>query len=213
MKDNVNPQQIEAIKNWLGTGSIDIFGPQYAGKDTQGHMLVEVLDAAPLMGGGDILRNSIVPEHIKKIMNEGRLIPTPDYIAIVLPHLSKPEFAGKPLVLSAFGRWYGEEKGMLQVATQSNHPLKAIVYLSLSETESWERWKKINPLSRNGGIRQDEAEYALEMRLKEFREKTLPVIDFYRSMGILIEVDGNQPPKKVFSDIIAGLLEFAQKEN
>lgn len=210
MKDNLNPERINILKNWLGTGSINIFGPQFSGKDTQGNMLVEAFGAAPLLGGGDILRNSIIPEHTKKIMERGELFPTQDYIDIVLPYLSRSEFNGKPLILSAVGRWYGEEKGVLKVTTESNHPLKAVVYLTLNEELIWKRWENHNNLS-NRGMRQDDTRESLEMRLKEFREKTLPVIDVYRDMGILIEVNGDQPPKNVFKDVTTGLLTFAQK--
>ncbi len=213
MKHNINPKQQQTIKEWLGTGSINIFGPQYAGKDTQGSCLVETFDAAPLLGGGDILRNSVIPQHVEKFLNQGILVPIKDYIEIVLPYLTNPAFAGKSLILSAVGRWDGEQEGVLEVATKSNHPLRAVVYITLPEEVTWERWKKIHPQSRNGGVRQDEAQHALEMRLKEFKIKTLPVIEFYRSRKILIEVDGNQDREKVFSDIIDELYKFASAEN
>lgn len=211
MKENVATHQQEVIKKWLGTGSINIFGPQYAGKDTQGNKLVEMLDAAPLIGGGDILRSSVIPEHVKDIMNQGQLIPTKDYIEIVLPYLAQPAFANKPLVLSAVGRWHGEEKGVLQATTESNHPLKAVVYMKLAEEVIWSRWVANN--SRNGGLRQDEAKHALEMRLEEFRQKTLPVIDFYCELGLLIEIDGDQTPEKVFGDILNALYKKAKTKS
>jgi adenylate kinase len=209
MKYVPNPEYIKVIKNWLGTGAINIFGPQFSGKDTQGNMLVKAFGAAPLLGGGDILRNSTIPKHSKQIMERGELFPTQDYIDIVLPYLSRPEFTGKPLILSAVGRWFGEEKGVLKVTAQSNHPLKAVIYLTLNEELIWKRWQNHKNLS-NRGMRRDDAKESLEMRLKEFREKTLPVVDFYRNKGILIEINADQTPEKVFSDIINGLLPFAQ---
>lgn len=208
MEVSIDPHHKKTIQDWLGTGSINIFGPQYAGKDTQGKLLAKLFDAAPLMGGGDILRNSVVPERVKQIMNEGKLIPIKDYIEIVLPYLSNPAFSGRPLILSAVGRWHGEEKGVLAATTQSDHPLKAVIYISLPESITWKRWK-IQKQPRNGGVRQDETEQALEARLKEFREKTIPVIDFYRDMGILIEVDGGLPREEVFGEIIRQLAERA----
>lgn len=205
----INQNKIAVIKQWLDSGSINIFGPQYAGKDTQGEMLVKVFGAAPLIGGGDILRGSVVPQHVKDIMNQGQLIPTKDYIEIVLPYLAQPAFAGKPLILSAVGRWHGEEEGVLDVTTKANHPLKAVVYMTLSEGIIWQRWEAYKGL-RHGGTRQDESKEALEMRLQEFHDKTLPVVSFYRDMGILIEVNGSSSKEKVFADIIDGLAKFAQ---
>lgn len=209
MDTTIDQNQLAVIKQWLGSGSINIFGPQYAGKDTQGEVLVKAFGAAPLIGGGDILRGSIVPEHVKNIMNQGQLIPTKDYIEIVLPYLAQPDFNGKPLILSAVGRWHGEEQGVLDVTTKANHPLKAVIYMTLSEEIIWQRWEAYKGL-RHGGTRQDESKEALEMRLKEFSVKTLPVVEFYRDMGILIEVDGSGSKEKVFADIIDGLGKFAQ---
>ena len=209
MDTTIDQTQLAIIKQWLGSGSINIFGPQYAGKDTQGEMLVKVFGAAPLIGGGDILRGSIVPEHVKNIMNQGQLIPTKDYIEIVLPYLAQPDFNGKPLILSAVGRWHGEEQGVLDVTTKANHPLKAVIYMTLNKEIIWQRWEAYKGL-RHGGTRQDESKEALEMRLKEFSVKTLPVVEFYRDMGILIEVDGSGSKEKVFADIIDGLGKFAQ---
>ncbi len=209
MKYDITSKQRNLIKKWLGTGSINIFGPPYSGKDTQGNYLVKAFDAAPLLGGGEILRNSIIPEHVKTIMERGELVPIKDYIEIVLPYLTQPIFSGKPLILSAVGRWYGEEKGVIEVTAQSNHPLKVVVYIPLSDELIWERWETHRNLG-NRGLRRDDERQSFEVRFKEFREKTLPVIDFYRDMGILITVDGNQPPKKVFEDIIDGLFELAK---
>lgn len=94
------------LKAWLGSGSINIFGRPFAGKDTQGKKLAALFDAT-LLGGGDILRGSTMPERIKALMRTGELIPTDDYISIVLPYLSQPALAGKPLILSSVGRWHG----------------------------------------------------------------------------------------------------------
>ncbi len=209
MKSTINPLAKQTIKQWLGTGSINIFGPQFSGKDTQGNYLVETFEAAPLLGGGDILRNSVVPAHVKEIMNRGNLIPTKDYIKIVLPYLARPEFKSKPLILSAVGRWQGEEEGVLKVTTESNHELKAVIYITINEEVIWKRWQAHEEIGDRGS-RADDSRDGLKMRLQEFRVKTLPVIDFYRSKGILIEINGDQLPEQVFADIIDALFTRAQ---
>ena len=105
-------KQIEKIAEWLGSGSINIFGMPFAGKDTQGELLATALDAVRL-SGGEILRNSVIPPHVQEAIDAGNLAPTDEYIDIVLPYLSKQEFAGKPLILSSVGRWKGEEGGVI----------------------------------------------------------------------------------------------------
>jgi len=39
-------------------------------------------------------------------------------------------------------------------------------------------------------------------RLQVFDETTSPLIDYYRDRGILVEVDGNQPPDAITADIL-----------
>ena len=108
---------LSTIKAWLGTGSINIFGLPFAGKDTHGAILSQLFDA-PLLGGGDILRNSVIPPELKKGLDAGILFPTEEYLRIVTPYLSKPEFQSRPLILSSVGRWIGEEQGVIQRRTQ-----------------------------------------------------------------------------------------------
>lgn len=203
----ITPHHKQALATWLGTGSINIFGAPFAGKDTQGARLAELFHTT-LLGGGDILRNSVVPEHVKVIMEEGAFIPTKDYIEIVLPYLSHPKFADKPLILSAVGRWHGEEPGVLEATTRSKHPLKAVIYMDINEDLVWQRWHA-HKLIGNRGARKDDAKEALAARHKEFLQKTPKVIEFYRDMGILIEVDGSLAPNEAFDDIVKKLDQLA----
>lgn len=196
-------ENTEKLKNWLGAGSINIFGRPFAGKDTQGERLVNLFGGT-LLGGGEILRNSDIPKRLVDDFRQGKLIPSADYVQIVLPYLSKSEFAGKPLVLSSVGRWIGEEKGVLNALEESNHPLKAVIYLELSEDEVRRRWKALLSHDDRGG-RHDDTKDVLEKRLQEFREKTLPVLDAYNELGLLIKIDGNQSRDKVAQDIVKEL--------
>jgi len=201
--------KITAIREWLGTGSINIFGRPFAGKDTHGRELVTLFNGV-LLGGGDILRNSVIPEEVKEHMRAGRLIPTDAYINIVLPYLSRDEFSEKPLILSSVGRWHGEEEGVLEATEESGHPVKAVLYLDISEEAVRERWASKNHVGARGE-RHDDTEEILEIRLSEYREKTLPVIDFYRNSGLLIDIDSTRSKEDVLSLIIDELYERSQR--
>ncbi|MCB9820237.1 nucleoside monophosphate kinase [Candidatus Nomurabacteria bacterium] len=200
-------EKVSFIKKWLGTGSINIFGLPYAGKDTHGGYLAGLLDAS-LLGGGDILRNSKIPSHVQKIIDSGGLAPTEDYVRIVLPYLSDGKFKDRPLVLSSVGRWHGEEDGVIAAAEQSGHPLKAVIYLHITIQTANERFKKSK---QNGdrGNRADDDHDKLIVRFSEFAEKTLPVIDYYRQKQILLDIDGNPPVDEVRKVIVDQLYELA----
>jgi adenylate kinase len=202
--------QIDNIKKWLGSGSINIFGSPFSGKDTQGRKLTEVLNAK-LIGGGEILRSSITPEHIQEHLSTGELTPTEDYLKIVLPYLEKPEYRQKPLILSAVGRWKGEEDDVIEATKQAGHPLKAVIFLNLSEDAVWNRWEQ-SDANGSRGKRSDDSEDTLRVRMREYTKKTLPVIKSYKDKGLLIEVNGNCEANKVGEEIISKLASIARDQ-
>jgi len=200
---------LNTITSWLGSGSVNTFGLPFAGKDTQGRLLADSLHA-PLIGGGDILRNSVIPPHVKTAIDRGELAPTEEYLQIVLPYLSREAFAGKPLVLSSVGRWEGEETGVMQATVAAGHPIKAVLSLNLDEREVWRRFEALERSEHHPrGYRHDDAADAIEVRLEEFRTKTLPVIAFYRSLGLVIDINSTQPIEEVHQTILARLAHMA----
>lgn len=192
------------IKNWLGAGSINIFGRPFCGKDTQGRKLAELFGGA-LVGGGDILRSHPDPARVEQVMKEGGIVPSDFYLQMVLPYFSRPEFAGKPLILSAVGRAHGEEEQIMQACVGSGHPLKAVVLLDISENDVWRRFEAAKSLD-DRGTRADDDRSALQTRLQKFAERTMPVLNYYRQKSMLIEVDGTLSREEVTSEILKHLL-------
>lgn len=203
-------KQIEIIKKWLGSGSINIFGRPFSGKDSQGQKLAEILDGN-LLGGGEILRNSIMPDRILEYAKTGKLIPSEDYISIVLPYLSQSKLANKPLILSSVGRWHGEEDGVLLALEAAQHPLKAVIYLDITNNEALARWQA-RDVNQDREGRQDDSEGLLDTRFEEFDKKTLPVIDYYREKSLMIEIDGKDNREEVTHRMLNALINFINNE-
>jgi adenylate kinase len=210
MKQVERAQEIQKIKEWLGSGSINIFGLPFAGKDTHSQELAAQLDGV-ILGGGDILRNSTIPNHVREAMDQGKLAPTDEFVQIVLPYLSSEEFTGKPLVLSSVGRWRGEEEGVLQAAKASGHELKAVIFLHIDQSVALDRWEH-SQQHMTRGKRADDAHHILDVRFEEFNTKTLPVIDYYRTKGLLIEIDGTPSVARVSQDILDALFTIAESK-
>jgi adenylate kinase len=202
-------EKIDVIKKWLGSGAIDIFGRPFAGKDAQGQRLARVLGGT-LVGGGEILRSSVIPQRVKDNINSGKLAPINDYINIVLPYLSRPNLAGKPLFLSTVGRWHGEEDAVISVLEKSGHPMKAVLYLDISTNESHTRWLA-REINNDRPDRYDDTEETLNIRFAEFQDKTLPVLNYYRNLGLLVEIDGKGSRDKITSYIIDALYKLANR--
>ncbi|MCL2280690.1 nucleoside monophosphate kinase [Candidatus Saccharibacteria bacterium] len=195
--------QITTIKQWLGTGSINIFGIQFSGKDTVGKRLANDLDGK-FISSGDILRASGETDQ-----KTGVLTSQESFFNIVLPHLVKPEFSNKPLVLSTIGRWIGEEQPVMKTLSDAGHETKIVILLNISEEEVLRRYE-IARDTRNGGREDDINKEKVETRLKWFRDKTLPVIEVYRQMGLLIEVNGEQSRDEVYAEVIQKLYNFSR---
>jgi adenylate kinase len=198
---------VSKITPWLGSGSINLFGLPFAGKDTHGRELA-VLFGAPLLGGGDILRNSTIPPHVKQALDTGLLVPSEEFITIVTPFLGKSEFQDKPLILSSVGRWIGEERGVIGALNATYHPLKAVIYLSLDHSTARKRWQKSRK-NMDRGERAEDAEHFLDIRFAEFEEKTIPVINYYREQNLLIEIDSTLPQREVLYHILKKLAQKA----
>jgi adenylate kinase len=192
------------IKDWLGSGSINFFGLPFAGKDSQARRLADRLGGI-VLGGGDILRNSTIPATTQAIMNVGELIPTQDFINIVLPYLSKPAFKGHPLMLSSVGRWHGEEAGVIGALKESDHELKVVIYLALDEAIAIGRLD-LEENETERGVRTDDDREKLLKRIDEFNQKTMPVIEYYRDSGLLIEVDASLSKEEVERAILEQLI-------
>jgi len=196
-------EKIAKIKKWLGTGSINIFGLPMSGKDTQGIKLAEAL-GAKFLSSGMIIR--AMEESTKNnYSNEGNLIPSNVFYEWVLPYLERPDLFESPLILSSIGRWEGEEKQVMSVAAGAGHEIKAVILLNVSEADVEKRFETAKVLNDRGERADDNNSEIFQTRLKEFREKTMPVLQYYKSADLLINVNGDQSREEVFNEIVEKL--------
>ena len=198
-------EDIRKIKNWLGSGSINLFGLPFAGKDTQGKMLSDALGGV-LISGGDILRHDHGNQKVQDIMAAGGIVPSELFEEIVVPFFSRSDLLGKPLILSEVGRLHGEDEIVLRATEKTGHPTKAVIFLKLSDDEVWSRFDA-SQISHDRGTRADDNREVLQNRLDKFHSKVQPVLDFYRNLGLLIEVNGSAPKEDVTRQIFNLLAE------
>lgn len=204
-------EKISIIKDWLGTGSINIFGLPMSGKDTQGIKLAEALDGK-FLSSGFIIR-AMEKETKQKYTENGELIPTDIFYEWVLPYFKRPDLADYPLILSSIGRWHGEEDKVIEAASDANHDIKAAIILNVSESDVESRFQKSKSL-QDRGTRQDDKDLdVFKTRIKEFREKTAPVLQRYLSLGLAIEINGVQTREAVFNEIVEKLADKASRSH
>lgn len=202
-------EKISKIKSWLGTGSINIFGLPMSGKDTQGIRLAEALEAK-FLSSGMIIR-AMEKETRQNFSERGELIPTDLFYEWVLPYLERRDLFDYPLILSSIGRWAGEEDQVMSVAAGAGHEIKAAIILNISEADVETRFNSARILNDRGSRKDDKNLEIFRTRLKEFREKTLPVIQHYQTLGLLVEVNGDQTREAVFNEIVEKLYQKASQ--
>ena len=185
-------QEILKIKQWLGTGAINLFGAPMSGKDTVGKSLAKML-GAEFLSSGEIIRK-FEAKSKENMTTGGELIETDRFYDIILPYFRRDELKAKSLVLSSVGRWSGEEVAVMAEAEKSGHPIKLALFLDLAEEEIVKRWELAQKTTDRGERADDQSLEILKIRLQEFRQKTLPVLAKYEELGLLlpIKVEGSR---------------------
>ena len=205
-------EKVAKIKEWLGTGSINVFGLPFSGKDTVGLRLAELLGAKFLSSGLILRAASEEDKELAKDLAQGNLAPTDTFRRIIMPYFGRDELADFPLVLSSVGRWEGEEFDIMDSAEKGGHEIKAVILLNISEEEAKKRWEVAHVLG-DRGVRSDDREKSiLDNRIKEFIEKTMPVIETYRKRGLLIPVRATGERDAVFNGVLDELCKYIDSQ-
>jgi adenylate kinase len=199
----------QIIRNWIGSGSINIFGPPFSGKDTVGNRLAAELQGV-LLSSGEILRQAQAEdEALKKEMNSGALANTDKFRSIVLPYFAKEELNGKPLIMSSIGRWEGEEHDVIEAAKNAGHPIKVALQLEISPEAMEQRRQLALESGDRGGRGDDNSPEVLQKRIDEFNEKTLPVLATYEKLGLLVKVSAEEDRDTVFYKVLEAISDFS----
>ena len=99
----------------------------------------------------------------------------------------------------------------MSIAKGAGHEIKAVILLNISESDVEKRFEASKELNDRGDRQDDNDLDTFRVRLQEFREKTLPVIQHYQTLGLLLDVDGNQSREDVFNEIVEKLYQKASQ--
>ncbi len=177
-----------------------LLGPPGAGKGTQAEKLVARL-GIPQVATGDMLREAReqrteLAQQAEPYMKAGALVPDEIVIGIVQERLKQAD-CQDGYILDGFPRSVEQAEALDATLQERGEALKAVVSLSVPEDELVKRL-----LSRK---REDDNEVVIRERLKVYAQQTEPLIDYYRTQGVLREVEGLGSIDEIFERILAVL--------
>lgn len=175
---------------------IVFIGPPGSGKGTQCALLTELL-GIPHLSTGEMLRQAVaqgtsVGRLAADYMASGRLVPDPFVVQIVGERLQQPD-CGRGCLFDGFPRTLGQARSLDEYLAAAGTPLDAALELRVDED------MLINRLLGRG--RQDDSIDTIRQRFRDYTNMTAPLIDYYRSTGLLRTIDGRGTTSEVFAAI------------
>lgn len=181
--------------------NIALFGPPGAGKGTQSKKLIEKYKLF-YISTGDLLRKEIKQKtklglQAKNIIASGGLVSDEIIVQIIEKTITdNPEANG--FLFDGFPRTYIQAYILEGLMIKLNTKLNCLINIDVEEEESV---KRLLLRGKTSG-RSDDNETVIRNRLKEYNEKTLPVLKFYKDKGNYHHVNGHQGIEAVSKDII-----------
>ncbi|KAF7684697.1 adenylate kinase [Astathelohania contejeani] len=167
-----------------------IIGPPGCGKGTQSAFIKDAFNI-PHLSTGELLRNEIsvgssLGKEIEEIMSRGDFVSDDIMLELVESNLSK---CSDGFLLDGFPR-------TLEQAERLKTRIDRVIFIDLPDDICVSRI-----MGRGEGRKDDNMDVALH-RIKQYKEKTYPVIEYYKKMGKVLTIDGSKGSKEEISKII-----------
>ena len=179
-------------------GNIILISPPGGGKGTLSKQLKEKYGYT-LITTGDILRaeknsDSEIGKQIKNLIGKGNLVPDDLINQIIEREIPKTK---EPFILDGFPRTLPQGEFLDRITD-----VELVIYLEVSDKTIQ---KRILERGKTSGREDDQSVDIIQRRIKQFKEETFPLIDFYKAKKVLTYVDGEQSISEVF-DMVENIL-------
>lgn len=200
-----------------------LVGPPGAGKGTQAEFIAAHL-SVPKISTGDIFRANVsqgtpLGVEAKRYMDAGKLVPDEVTINMVRDRLAEPD-ASEGFLLDGFPRTTPQAAALDKLLADLGTALDLVLELVVDDDEVIRRlsgrrtcrgcgkiWHvEFDPTTRNGICdrcgaelfqRDDDKPETIAARLREYAEKTAPLVDYYGAQGKLVGIDATGPVEDV----------------
>ena len=181
-----------------------IMGPPGAGKGTQALRIAEHY-RIPAISTGDIFRamkhsDTPLARQVRTIMESGGYVSDEITNDIVKDRLAQGDCV-TGFLLDGYPRTLQQVQTLDDYLAETDRPLHAVISLLADVEEVVARLLKRAEIDG----RPDDNEETIRVRLQVYAEQTEPLLDLYRSRGMLVEVDGLGPIDEVSERVFAAL--------
>lgn len=192
-----------------------LFGPPGAGKGTQAKRLVDLLSAVQI-STGDMMRaerasGSELGKKFDHYMSQGLLVPDELVVNLLEKALQGPA-AKKPAIFDGYPRTLPQAETLDGVLARFSRAIGTVVAITVPLSDLIDRIVGRRSCDRCGHIyhlryspppssgqctcggslvqRKDDTEEVVRKRFDEYTEKTQPLLGYYKSRGLVREIDG-----------------------
>lgn len=169
--------------------NLALFGPPGAGKGTQSTYLIEKYGLS-YISTGEILRRELksgseLGLQAKSIIESGGLV-SDEIIVQVIENFMLEHQDSKGFLFDGFPRTYLQAYILEGLLMKLHSSLFALLNIDIDDNEATKRLLLRGQVSG----RADDNIKVITNRLKAYHEKTVPVLEFYKEKGNLVNIDG-----------------------
>lgn len=210
---------------------IVLLGPPGVGKGTQAKILSETTKLAHV-SSGDLFRENLknqtdLGKLAKSFMDKGELVPDDVTISMIRDRISRADCEAGA-ILDGFPRTPAQADALEKMLTEFKSEVNVVPYITAAENILIERtsgrWtcrlqghiyhEQFNRPKQNGICdvdgselyqRDDDKVETVTKRIRVYLEQTIPLVEYYRKAGKLVEINGDQAVEQVTADLLSAL--------
>ena len=185
---------MKKFKEFIKKPCVILTGPPGCGKGTHSKFIHEEFGWLHV-ATGDILRKS-KDETVKKLVGSGNLLPD-DLVEEEFEKFINGHKKAKGFILDGYPRTLEQKELFEKFAAKNDLDIMAVFFLEVSE-ETMK--KRIEERSKTSGRKDDQDPKVFEVRMKEYKTKTLPMIKSFKGK-VLVKITEENSLEEA-SDII-----------